>query len=251
MSPASDRTSPSLSELLLVSPNFPWLPRTSPGFSTLNTPNSNPDTSIRFQTPTRRVCARAFSTSRPGTRAPLRTRGLRDHANGDTHRHTAKVRRELDADAERRRVQRILLTPPRDLALLSMTHAKDCRLTDNQRYSHTPVPVNHSAASHPHMAHMATTSADVLTISHDRHPDTHIARDHSHAPRDTFPPTATLARTCSRQPLDVGTWRTWRRRTPTSSPSPTTTTGHAHRARSLAHPTRHIPTNRDPRAPAS
>ena len=44
------------------------------------------------------------------------------------------------------------------------------------------------------MAHMATTSADVLTISHDHHPDTRIARDHSHAPRDTFPPTATLAR---------------------------------------------------------
>ena len=134
--------------------------------------------------------------------------------------------------------------PSRPRALLSATHAK---LTDIQRYSRTPVPVNHSASSHPHMhgdderrrphhlprpppghahrarslacptrhfptnrdtraylfpsairrrhtAHMATTSADVLTISHDHHPDTHIARDHSHAPRDTFPPTATLAR---------------------------------------------------------
>ena len=158
-------------------------------------------------------------------RAPLRTRGLSDRANRDTHRHTAKVRRELDADAERRRVQRILLILSRPRAhtraLLSATHAK---LTDNQRYSGTPVPVNHSASSHPHMAHMATTSADVLTISHDHHPGTHIARDHLHAPRDTFPPTATLARTCSRQPSDVGTRRTWRRRAPTSSPSPTTTT---------------------------
>jgi hypothetical protein len=55
---------------------------------------------------------------------------------------------------------------------------------------HTDTPQG-AASAHPHMP---TTSDDVLTISHDHHPDTRIARDHSHAPRDTFPPTATLAR---------------------------------------------------------
>ena len=82
--------------------------------------------------------------------------------------------------------------PSRPRALLSATHAK---LTDIQRYSRTPVPVNHSASSHPHM-----------------HGDDERRRPH-HLPR----------------------------------PPP----GHAHRARSLACPTRHFPTNRDPRAPAS